>query len=83
MRTYDENIEMDKTLKSGCFGPRRKNILSASLLCRKLGIEHYIIPLQEEFRHKVIDYFCETYIKGKTPNPCLVCNAYIKFAVTW
>jgi len=82
MQTYAESREMDNTLKSGCFGPAQKeNIRSAAQLCNKLGIEHHIIPLQEEFQHKVIAYFCETYKAGKTPNPCLVCNAYIKFAL--
>ena len=82
MQTYADGIEMDKTLKSGCFGPaQQESIQSAARLCQKLEIEHYVIPLQDEFQQKVIAYFCETYIKGKTPNPCLVCNAYIKFAL--
>jgi tRNA-specific 2-thiouridylase len=36
--------------------------------------------LSHEFKEKVIDYFCAEYIKGHTPNPCVVCNERIKFA---
>ncbi len=82
MQTWDQNKAMEKVIKSGCFGPaQEESIQSAARLCQKMGIEHYVIPLQEEFQQKVINYFCQTYLRGKTPNPCLVCNAYIKFAL--
>lgn len=82
MQTWDKNIAMEKVLKSGCFGPAQEESIRASaILCQKMGIEHYVIPLQEEFQQKVINYFCQTYLQGETPNPCLVCNAYIKFAL--
>ena len=82
MQTWDQNKAMQNTVKSGCFGPaQEESIQSAARLCQKMGIEHYVIPLQEEFQQKVINYFCQTYLRGKTPNPCLVCNAYIKFAL--
>lgn len=44
-----------------------------------LGIEHKVIDLKKEFGEKVIDYFCKTYERGATPNPCVECNKYIKF----
>ena len=34
---------------------------------------------RDEFRHKVIDYFIDEYYKGRTPNPCIACNRYIKW----
>ncbi|NLA12752.1 MAG: tRNA 2-thiouridine(34) synthase MnmA, partial [Tissierellia bacterium] len=82
MKTWDENTEMGKTVKSGCFGPgQEESIISAAHLCQKMGIEHYVISLEREFQQNVMDYFCRTYIQGKTPNPCLVCNAKLKFAL--
>ncbi len=44
-----------------------------------LGIKHNIIDLREEFIEKVIEPFVSSYSKGLTPNPCVLCNKYIKF----
>lgn len=45
----------------------------------KLDIPHYVMNFRDEFEEKVIKYFCREYIKGRTPNPCIACNRYIKF----
>ena len=45
----------------------------------RLGIPFYIFDVAEEFSANVLDYFCDSYIKGKTPNPCVVCNQTMKF----
>lgn len=45
-----------------------------------LGIPHYVSDMTEEFGGKIIDYFKETYLEGKTPNPCVKCNREIKWA---
>ena len=47
----------------------------------QLKIPLHIIDLRIEFRNRVVNYFVETYAKGQTPNPCLVCNPSIKFDV--
>ena len=44
-----------------------------------LGIPHYVLNFRDEFEDKVIRYFCREYIQGRTPNPCIACNRYIKF----
>lgn len=44
-----------------------------------LGIPYYVVDFSEEFKKKVIDYFCGEYLKGHTPNPCIICNEKIKF----
>jgi len=56
-----------------------KEAESAKRLCEKLSIEHHILELRDEFKRNVIDYFIDSYKKGITPNPCVVCNKKIKF----
>jgi len=56
-----------------------KDIDYAQRFAYKLGIPHYVIDLREEFRKKVVDYFINEYLNGRTPNPCVVCNKEIKF----
>ncbi len=51
----------------------------AKAVCRRLGIDHFTIDFQDEFRENVIDRFCNAYLNGLTPNPCVECNKYIKF----
>lgn len=46
-----------------------------------LGFPVHTIDLSREFGTEVVDYFVSTYMAGKTPNPCLVCNVQIKFNV--
>jgi len=44
-----------------------------------LGISHYVADFREDFEEKVISDFCQEYARGRTPNPCIRCNQYIKF----
>lgn len=54
------------------------DIYDAKRVCDDLEIPHYIINLTEPFKEIVVDYFIEEYSKGRTPNPCMVCNRNIK-----
>ena len=54
-------------------------INDAKRVAKVLGIKHSVLDLSERFKEKVIDYFISEYINGRTPNPCVVCNKYIKF----
>lgn len=53
--------------------------VKAAEAAKTLGIEHLVVDLTKEFRYQVIDYFTSVYEQGQTPNPCVVCNRYIKF----
>ena len=44
-----------------------------------LGIPYYVMNFKKEFRERVIDYFMEEYRMGRTPNPCIACNRYVKW----
>jgi len=54
-------------------------VTRARAVAEDLGIPYYVVDFSEEFRKEVIDYFCKEYLKGHTPNPCVVCNEKIKF----
>lgn len=45
----------------------------------KLGIPFYVMNFSEDFKRSVVDYFVEEYICGRTPNPCIACNRYVKW----
>ena len=55
------------------------DVSDARRVAEKLKIPFYVINLEKEFRHSVIDYFTKEYIEGKTPNPCIPCNKVLKF----
>lgn len=48
-------------------------------VCEKLNIEHHILDYRDIFRKEVIDRFIQDYNKGITPNPCILCNRFVKF----
>ena len=51
----------------------------ARKVCRKLGIPFYVMNFKTPFKNKIVDAFIESYRKGETPNPCVICNKFIKF----
>lgn len=56
-----------------------KDAADAAAVCEKLGIEHHILDFTEDFESIVVADFINQYLNGNTPNPCVVCNRYIKF----
>jgi len=44
-----------------------------------LGIPHYVVDFREVFRERVVSYFIDEYRHGRTPNPCIMCNRYVKW----
>lgn len=47
-------------------------------VCERLNIEHHVVDYRKEFKEKVIDRFINDYKIGLTPNPCVICNKYVK-----
>lgn len=51
----------------------------AKQVCRRLGIEHFVFNYKDAFEQCVIGKFVDDYLNGRTPNPCVDCNAHVKF----
>ncbi|MBM3249685.1 MAG: tRNA 2-thiouridine(34) synthase MnmA [Candidatus Omnitrophica bacterium] len=65
--------------KSGCCG--LQGIEDARRVAHKLGIRHYVINMQKPLRDFIIKDFCKEYLRGRTPNPCVRCNQFLKFDI--
>jgi tRNA-specific 2-thiouridylase len=55
----------------------------AIVIAQQLDIPHRVIDLRDLFARQVIGDFCREYGRGLTPNPCILCNRYIKFGALW
>lgn len=53
-------------------------VLEAQALASRLGIEHHVADVREEFRKVIVQYFINEYMHGRTPNPCVMCNPLFK-----
>lgn len=69
----DETIENE----GGCCS--LSAVEDARRVCDRIGIPFYVLNFKDIFKEKVIDYFIDEYMVGKTPNPCIACNKHIKF----
>jgi len=58
-------------------------VVDARQVAKKLGIKHFLVDVEETFYQRVIEPFELGYLAGTTPNPCAMCNRYIKFGAMW
>ncbi|MDR1358745.1 MAG: tRNA 2-thiouridine(34) synthase MnmA, partial [Coriobacteriales bacterium] len=75
---FDE-AALQKGFACGC-PAHACDVLDAVQICERLGIPHHILRLEDEFEARVIAPFVAAYVAGSTPNPCVICNRYLKFA---
>lgn len=61
----------------GCCGA------DGAFVCNELDIPHYFIDVTEAFQRFIIEPFRQSYERGETPNPCVDCNAFLKFSLVW
>lgn len=57
----------------------KESLDTAKDICNNLNVPYFIYDVQEDFKKEVIDYFIEEYKNERTPNPCIICNRYLKF----
>lgn len=77
MRLWDgENINGSIAESTCC---SLSAVEDARYVCAKLDIEYHVLDFRAEFSEHVIDYFVNEYINGRTPNPCIACNKFLKF----
>lgn len=82
MKIWDGPVFSNGYPRSGCYGPGEDaDIETAKKTANKIGIPFYVINLQEEYKQTVLEYFRSEYLRGKTPNPCVLCNQKIKFGL--
>jgi tRNA-specific 2-thiouridylase len=55
------------------------DLADARRVADQIGIPHYTLRLDREFRERVVDPFVEDYLEGRTPSPCVRCNTWVKF----
>ena len=81
MATWDGSIDMPHVEgREGCFGPGEDaSIAEAKTVADRLGIPHHVVRISEDYKREVLDYFRAEYRAGRTPNPCVRCNQFIKF----
>lgn len=76
MRLWPKELCGSHGAKSCC---SLESIEDARAVANQLGIPYYVLNVEDNFSRDVIDYFCDEYSKGRTPNPCIACNQKIKF----
>lgn len=77
MQIWQEESEEMQEENGGCCG--LSAVDDARRVAQILDIPYYVMNFRGEFREKVIDYFAEEYLHGRTPNPCIACNRYVKW----
>ena len=56
-----------------------ESINNAKLVCERMGVPHYTVDFTNDFKEKVVENFVSEYQSGRTPNPCVRCNSYVKW----
>lgn len=82
MSFYNPDIPNMKESVNSCYGPKEKeDYKKAQAWAKKEGIETVILDCSDEYKQIVLKYFKEAYLEGITPNPCIKCNAEMKFGL--
>lgn len=77
MRLSDDSRDFNLDEDRGCCS--MSAVEDARRVAETIGIAHYVMNFRDMFQTTVVDYFIDEYTKGRTPNPCIACNRYVKF----
>lgn len=77
MQIWQDEEEAVQEENGGCCG--LSAVDDARRVAASLDIPYYVMNFKAEFKKNVMDYFVAEYLKGRTPNPCIACNRYVKW----
>lgn len=77
MQIWQEENPDEASENGGCCG--LSAVDDARRVAWTLGIPYYVMNFRREFKKSVMDYFVAEYLHGRTPNPCIACNRYVKW----
>ena len=77
MQIWQDEAEEIKEENGGCCG--LSAVDDARRVAAAIGIPYYVMNFKDEFQKSVIEYFTKEYLAGRTPNPCIACNRYVKW----
>lgn len=77
MQIWQDEEQAAQEENGGCCG--LSAVDDARRAAAALEIPYYVMNFKKEFKENVIDYFVEEYQNGRTPNPCIACNRYVKW----
>ena len=73
-------VNAEKHVKDACYSPgEAEDIEACKKFCQEQGIEYHVVDVQKAYAREVLEYFKSEYRSGRTPNPCIRCNRYVKF----
>ena len=77
MQIWQDEDQFTQAESGGCCG--LSAVDDARRVADRLEIPYYVMSFKREFKKNVMDYFTAEYLKGRTPNPCIACNRYVKW----
>lgn len=77
MQIWQDEDYSDVSENGGCCG--LSAVDDARRVAEKIGIPYYVMNFKKEFQANVVNYFVNEYLEGRTPNPCIACNRYVKW----
>lgn len=77
MQIWQDEDHFTQEAEGGCCG--LSAVDDARRVAQDLEIPYYVMNFKQEFKSNVMDYFVNEYLQGRTPNPCIACNRYVKW----